>query len=106
LVLSNDAGVGRSTPRRAFERESRLRAIEMGRSLIRAGQDGLTYALSWRGEILAQLPQYRPGVLRVDSLPGPSDSLRNWAGDWVFWLCWPLALVGLRRRSGTGEGAV
>ena len=105
LVLTNDAGVGRSTPRRAFERESRLRAIEMGRSLIRAGQDGRTYALSWRGKILAELPQYRPGVLRIDTLPGPSDSLRNWAGDWVFWLCWPLALVGLRRRLGAGAAS-
>ncbi len=105
LVLTNDAGVGRSAPRRAFERESRLRAIEMGRSLIRAGQDGRTYALSWRGEILAELPEYRPGVLHIETLPGPSDTLRNWAGDWVFWLCWPLALIGFRRRTSVGAAA-
>ena len=97
LVLSNDAGVGRSAPRRAFERESRLRALETGRSLVRAGQDGLTYLVSPRGQIVNQLEPYSPGVLRLESLPAPRWALRGWLGDWVFWgaccliLGWSLA---------------
>ncbi|MDE0881021.1 MAG: hypothetical protein OSB21_00345 [Myxococcota bacterium] len=103
LVLSNDAGVGRSSARRAFEREARLRAVEMGRSLIRAGQDGFSYAVSPRGELLWHLPRYKPGLMRIASLPGALPSLRGFAGDWLFWLCWPLLLLGLRARSAPRE---
>ncbi len=87
LVLTNDAGVGRSTPRRAFERESRLRALETGRSLIRAGQDGLSYLVSPHGRLLKSLPPYRAGVLQIDRMPGPLWSLRGALGDWFFWVC-------------------
>ncbi len=92
LVLTNDAGVGRSAPRRAFERESRLRAVETGRSLIRAGQDGLTYAVSPHGRLLKALAPYQAGVLYIDRLPGPLWSLRGAIGDWFFWLCFPVAI--------------
>lgn len=98
LVLTNDAGVGRSSPRRAFERESRLRAIETGRSLIRAGQDGLSYVLSPRGRVLKTLTPYQAGVLHVDRVPGPLWSLRGTLGDWLFWLCFPVAIWALFRR--------
>jgi len=103
LVLTNDAGVGRSAPRRAFERESRLRAIETGRSLLRAGQDGLSYALSPHGQIISAIEPYRAGVLRVERVPGPIWSLRGVLGDWIFWLCWPIAAWGLLSRSGGRE---
>lgn len=99
LVITNDAGVGRSTPRRAFERESRLRAIETGLSLVRAGQDGLTYALDPRGMILRHLPRYGAGTLRVDALPGPRATLRGAAGDWFWWLCLGVVAVTVRRRE-------
>jgi apolipoprotein N-acyltransferase len=99
LVLSNDAGVGRSSARRAFEREARLRAVEMGRSLIRAGQDGFSYAISPRAQLLWHLPRYKAGLMRIETLPGALPSLRGFAGDWLFWLCWPLLLLGLRARS-------
>jgi len=104
LVLTNDAGVGRSAPRRAFERESRLRAIETGRSLLRAGQDGLSYALSPHGQIIAAIEPYRAGVLRIEKIPGPVWSLRGAVGDWVFWLCWPIAgWAWFSRSSGREE---
>ena len=103
LVLTNDAGVGRSAPRRAFERESRLRAVETGRSLIRAGQDGLSYLVSPSGRLLKTLAPYQAGVLRIDRMPGPLWSLRGALGDWFFWLCVPVAIWGAFRRSRSNE---
>ena len=103
LVLTNDAGVGRSAPRRAFERESRLRAIETGRSLIRAGQDGLSYLVSPSGRLLKSLTPYQAGVLQIDRMPGPLWSLRGALGDWFFWLCFPVAIWGAFRRSRSNE---
>ena len=98
LVLTNDAGVGRSAPRRAFERERRLRAIESGLSLVRAGQEGLTYVLGPDGSVLTHLKRYQPGVLRVDQVPGPRPTLRAWLGDWFWVLAWLLLAFELRRQ--------
>ena len=98
LVLTNDAGVGRSAPRRAFERESRLRAVETGRSLVRSSQDGLSYVVSPRGRLLQVIEPYRQGVLRIDELPASLWSVRGALGDWFFWLCLPIAVWSLLRR--------
>ena len=44
---------------------------------MRAGQDGLTYLVSPRGQIVNQLEPYSPGVLRLESLPAPRWALRG-----------------------------
>jgi apolipoprotein N-acyltransferase len=100
LVLTNDAGVGWTTARRAFERETRLRAVEYGLSIVRAGQDGATYVVAPTGAVIQEVAPYGRATMVVRSVPGRRATLRGVAGDWVFAaaLLW-LVLVGLRRAT-------
>ena len=46
-----------------------MRALEAGRYLIRAANDGITAAVGPHGEILERLPQFAEGALRVEVQP-------------------------------------
>ena len=46
-----------------------MRALEAGRFLIRAANDGITAVIGPRGAIVARLPQFKMGVLRADVQP-------------------------------------
>jgi apolipoprotein N-acyltransferase len=46
-----------------------MRALEAGRYLIRAANDGVTAAIDSRGKIIARVPQFQEGVLRADVQP-------------------------------------
>lgn len=83
LVITNDAGVGATTPRRAFERETRLRAVELGLPILRLGQDGYSYLVDGTGRLREQLPEHGPGVLRIEELPPRRATLFAWLGNWL-----------------------
>ncbi len=105
LVITNDAGVGRATPRRAFERETRLRALEQGLPILRVAQDGRSYLIAADGVIVDQLPEHSPGVLRVKRLPPRRWTLFAEVGNWLGWLSFGLLLLSSFRRSGGREAA-
>ncbi len=68
-TLSNDAWYGRSIGPLQHMEIARIRALELGKSLIRATNNGVTAVTDERGRIVAQLPQFETGVLKQRS-PG------------------------------------
>ncbi len=69
INVTNNAWFGNSTAPHEHLQISRLRAIEAGRFLIRATNDGVTAVIAPHGKVVAQLPQFREGVLRADVVP-------------------------------------
>ena len=45
---------------------ARMRALENGRAMVRATNNGITALIDHRGRLQAKLPQFEPGVLRGD----------------------------------------
>lgn len=67
--VTNNAWFGDSTAPHQHVQIARMRALEAGRYLVRAANDGITAAIGPHGEIAARLPQFTEGVLRVDVQP-------------------------------------
>ncbi len=67
--VTNDAWFGHSTARYQHLQISRMRALEAGRYLIRAANDGISAIIGPRGEVVARAPEFAPSVLRGEILP-------------------------------------
>jgi apolipoprotein N-acyltransferase len=61
--VTNDAWFGDSTAPHQHLDISRMRALETGRPMLRATNDGVTALIGHDGALLGTLPQFRPGVL-------------------------------------------
>lgn len=61
--VTNDAWFGDSTAPHQHLDISRMRALETGRPMLRAANDGVTALIAHDGTLLGQLPQFEPGVL-------------------------------------------
>jgi len=69
INVTNNAWYGNSTAPHQHLQIARMRAIEAGRYLIRAANDGITAVIDPHGGIAARLPQFQQGVLRADVQP-------------------------------------
>jgi apolipoprotein N-acyltransferase len=67
--VTNNAWYGDSSAPHQHFQISRMRAIEAGRYLLRAANDGITAVIGPHGEVAARLPQFEPGVLRAVVFP-------------------------------------
>jgi apolipoprotein N-acyltransferase len=67
--VTNNAWYGNSTAPHQHLQIARMRALEAGRYLVRAANDGITAAIGPHGEIVARLPQFQEAVLRADVRP-------------------------------------
>jgi len=80
--VTNDAWFGHSTARYEHLQIAQMFAMQVGRPLIRAANDGISAVIGPRGEIVAQAPQYRPFVLKamIQGYRGltPFDRYGNW----------------------------
>ncbi|MGH8217694.1 MAG: apolipoprotein N-acyltransferase [Steroidobacteraceae bacterium] len=80
--VSNDAWFGHSTARYQHLQISQMFALQIGRPLIRAANDGVSAVIGPHGEIIAQAPEYRPFVLKaaIRAYRGltPFDRYGNW----------------------------
>lgn len=103
LTISNDAWFGHSLgPFQHFEM-ARMRALEMGRYLIRATNTGITALVDPQGKVIKRLPSFEQGILQgeVYRTVGVTPYAR-----WGYWpllgLCGGLLLmatiVGYRQR--------
>jgi apolipoprotein N-acyltransferase len=90
--VTNDAWFGHSSARFQHFQIARMRALEEGRYLIRATNDGISAVIGPHGEVVARAPEFRPALLvsKVTPLAGltPYAHVGNW-------LIVPLAALAL-----------
>ncbi|MGL4379585.1 MAG: apolipoprotein N-acyltransferase [Vibrio sp.] len=100
LTLSNDAWFGRSIGPMQHMEIARMRALELGKPLIRATNNGITAITDQRGRIVAQLPQFETGVLRATVTPtrGSTPYYQFGTTPLYLWVGLVLLLAGWRRR--------
>lgn len=67
--VTNNAWYGDSTAPHQHLQISRLRALEAGRYLIRAANDGITALIGPRGQVIERLPQFQEAVLHGEVQP-------------------------------------
>ncbi|HME37487.1 MAG TPA: apolipoprotein N-acyltransferase [Steroidobacteraceae bacterium] len=69
INVTNNAWYGDSTAPHQHLQIARMRALEAGRYLVRAANDGITAVIGPQGEIVARLPQFQEAVLRAEVRP-------------------------------------
>jgi apolipoprotein N-acyltransferase len=81
--VTNDAWFGDSTAAHQHLQISRMRALEGGRMLLRAANDGISAIIGPDGRITSTLPRFQPGVLTGSVQPRigltPYARVGNWA---------------------------
>src|SRR5579883_913689 len=107
--VTNDAWFGHSTARYEQFQMARMRALEEGRSMIVATNDGISAVIGPRGEIQASAPPFQPYVLRSSVTPRAGLTPFARVGNWLIVSLAAVAFAGalsmgaLRRRSGTAS---
>jgi apolipoprotein N-acyltransferase len=80
--VTNDAWFGRSSEKGQHLQIARMRALEEGRYLIRASNDGISAIVGPHGAVVARAPEFRPVVLvsKVTPMAGltPYAHVGNW----------------------------
>jgi apolipoprotein N-acyltransferase len=101
--VTNDAWFGHSSARHQHLQIARMRALEAGRYLVRAANDGISAVIGPHGEIIARAPEFTPVTL-VSSIVAYSG-LTPYAhvGNWLVVSLAALALAyGLWVRNDRG----
>ena len=88
VTISNDTWFGRSIGPLQHMQMARMRALEMGRYLVRATNNGVSAVVDPAGRVIASAPQFEPAVVR--------SSVRRMNGQTPYagFGSWPL-LAGL-----------
>jgi apolipoprotein N-acyltransferase len=69
INVTNNAWYGNSTAPHQHLQISRMLALEAGRFMVRAANDGITAVIGPHGGVIARLPQFQQGVLRATVQP-------------------------------------
>jgi apolipoprotein N-acyltransferase len=69
INVTNNAWYGDSTAPHQHLQIARMRALEAGRYLVRAANDGITAVIGPHGDIVVRLPQFQEAVLRANVQP-------------------------------------
>jgi len=89
LTVSNDTWFGTSIGPLQHMQMTQMRALEAGRWMIRATNNGLSGLINPFGQITAKIPQFQPGVLYGEVTP-----MHNLT-PYLQWRSWPLAILSL-----------
>jgi apolipoprotein N-acyltransferase len=80
--VTNDSWFGHSTARHQHLQISRLRAMETGRPMVRAANDGISAVIDSQGKVIASAPEYEANVMRSHVQPRigltPYARIGNW----------------------------
>jgi apolipoprotein N-acyltransferase len=87
LTVSNDAWFGSSIGPLQHLQMAQMRALEAGRWMIRATNNGMTVLIDPYGRITTQLPQFERGVLYGEVQPMQQLT------PYLRWRTWPLIIL-------------
>lgn len=93
LTVSNDSWFGRSIGPLQHFQIARFRALETGREMARATNNGITAVIDSRGRVKSQLDQFESGVLRAEIQPRSGNTPFMLFGSWPLWLVCLLLLA-------------
>lgn len=101
--VTNDAWFGHSTARHQHFQIARMRAMEAGRYLIRAANDGISGVIGPHGEVVARAPEFTPYVLKSSVTPFRGLTPYAYVGNWpIVGLCAAVLACGLALRNYRG----
>ncbi|GAA4875762.1 apolipoprotein N-acyltransferase [Ferrimonas pelagia] len=96
LTVSNDAWFGDSIGPKQHMAIAQMRALELGRPLLRVTNNGITAIVDEHGAITEVLPQFEEGVLRADVALVRGQTLFNLTGQWPLIVLSIAVLMGIR----------
>jgi len=91
--VTNDAWFGHSSEKGQHLQISRMRALEEGRYMIRAANDGISAVIGPHGEVVARAAEFRPVVLRSQVTPFLGLTPYARVGNWPIVMLAALALA-------------
>lgn len=81
--VTNDAWFGHSSARHQHFQIVRLRALEAGRYLVRAANDGISAVVGPHGEVVARAAEFTPQTLRARITPMQGLTPYAYVGNWL-----------------------
>jgi apolipoprotein N-acyltransferase len=82
INVTNDAWFGDSTAAHQHLQISRMRALEAGRTMLRAANDGISAIIGPDGRVTSTLPRFQPGVLTGSVQPRVGLTPYARSGNW------------------------
>ena len=84
VTITNDTWFGASIGPHQHMQIARVRALENGRWLVRAANDGITGIIDHNGNVRDELPQFTEGVLKGKFQTMQGRTPYNLLGDTLF----------------------
>jgi len=91
--VTNDAWFGHSSARHQHFQIARLRALEAGRYMVRAANDGISAVIGMHGEVIAQAEEFTPVALVSSIVPYRGLTPYARVGNWLIVSLAALALA-------------